>query len=336
MSTKTNTVKATKTKYKGKNRNVFVIVVLTVLIIYSFTLMFTLFWGAVITLKSQSDFMLDRVSLPNFSRWNGKSIFSNYIAAWNNMEWRPLDPMPSYLTVMNKTGVKRLYIYSVSNMSYLTYQNGQEVYITFIDGLLNSAFYCTSMALVVAFGPLIPGYVCAKFNFKLAGIMYGFVIFTMSTPIIGTGATLINFIKLHGLYGEIWGEWIKNLGWTNMWFLIYYAHFKTLSNTYSEAAEIDGASQFRILFQISFPLCKTIFTTIFLMAFVGKWSDYNTPLLYLPSYPTVALLTLYASNEGTRPEQIAACMYLAIPAILLFLIFKNQLMGNLTLGGLKE
>lgn len=330
-----STVKAKATKYKGKNSNVFVIIFCAILIIYAFSLLFTLFWGVMISLRSQADFMLNRVALPNFELWNGKSVFTNYITAWDNMNWRPLDPMPSYLTIMRKSGVKYLGIRSyVNGFQFLTPTN--TVKITFIDGLINSAIYCTSMALCVALGPFIPGYVCARFNFKFGAIMYGTVIFCMSTPIIGTGATLINFLKTFGLFGEIWGEWLKNLGWTSMWYLIYYAHFKTLSNTYSEAAEIDGASQFRILLTIAFPLAKTIFTTIFLMAFVGKWSDYNTPLLMLPSFPTVALLTLYASNKGTRPEQIAACMYLAIPAILLFAAFKNKLMGNLTLGGLKE
>ena len=89
-------------------------------------------------------------------------------------------------------------------------------------------------------------------------------------------------------------------------------------------------------------MIRNLFGTVLLIQFIGFWNDFQTPLLYLgDEYPTVAYW-LFRFNENTMsgvstvPVKVAGTMVLVIPIFILFLIFSKKLMGNLSLGGIKE
>ena len=111
-----------------------------------------------------------------------------------------------------------------------------------------------------------------------------------------------------------------------------------------EAAEMDGASQGMIFLRIILPLSFKMLGTIVLLNFVQLWNDYQTVLLFLPTHHTLTC-AVYASVGGSTsgggtlselPIRVAGCMVLAIPMLIIFIILKNKLMGNVSLGGLKE
>ena len=123
-------------------------------------------------------------------------------------------------------------------------------------------------------------------------------------------------------------------------FLIYYASFKSLPNDYKEAAEIDGASQLQILLNVVVPLIKTTIGAIALLSFIGYWNDYTTAMIYLPSRPTIAYGLYYFTHSTINEASyvtvgIAACMLVTIPIFIVFLIFRNKLIGNMAVGGIK-
>ncbi len=62
---------------------------------------------------------------------------------------------------------------------------------------------------------------------------------------------------------------------------VYRAFFKGISGEIREAALIDGAGDFRILFRIYYPLSKALFATFGLFAMVGMWNSYFEALLYI-------------------------------------------------------
>ena len=79
------------------------------------------------------------------------------------------------------------------------------------------------------------------------------------------------------------------LNFLGIYFLVFYSILKSLPKTFTEAAKIDGAHNFTIMLKIIFPLTITTFATILLLNFIAYWNDYQVPLIYLPSYPTIAL-----------------------------------------------
>jgi ABC-type glycerol-3-phosphate transport system permease component len=119
-----------------------------------------------------------------------------------------------------------------------------------------------------------------------------------------------------------------------------YGNFKSLPMAYTEAAKIDGAGNMNVLIRVILPLIKNTFFTIMLINFIGFWNDYQTPLIYMPSYPTIALGMFEMANTRENGMsrvnmRMAGSMLMLIPILSLFLAFHKRLLGNLTVGGLK-
>ena len=95
------------------------------------------------------------------------------------------------------------------------------------------------------------------------------------------------------------------------------------------------------MYNVMFPLAKNVFATVFLITFISLWNDYQAPALYIPSYPTLAYGVYYVCIRDNRgiftyiPGHMTVCTIVAMPIIILFIAFKNKLIGNLTMGGIK-
>lgn len=63
--------------------------------------------------------------------------------------------------------------------------------------------------------------------------------------------------------------------------IVFQTFFRTIPDSLREAAYIDGASHFRVLFAIMIPLSKALLATFGLFGIVGRWNDWFTPYLYL-------------------------------------------------------
>ena len=177
---------------------------------------------------------------------------------------------------------------------------------------------------------------------KLSGIIFVAYTLMMCMPIVGSLPTELTFLKNAGLYDTIWGNYIQSMTGSGMYFFVFFAFFKSMPETYREAASIDGAGHFKIMARIYFPLAIKMLSTVFLIQFVARWNDYQTPLLYLPTHPTLAYAVYWIGNLTnvaalrTVPVRIASSMLLAVPILVLFIAFKNKLMGDISLGGIKE
>ncbi len=124
--------------------------------------------------------------------------------------------------------------------------------------------------------------------------------------------------------------------------LVFYAVWQAFPKDFSEAACIDGANNYAVMFRVIIPLSLPTFFTIVLLLFVQFWNDYTTPMLFMPNVPTLAyglyyFVDLSRINEvNTTPMRLSACIMMLIPTLTLFLIFHNKLLNNVTIGGVKE
>ena len=201
--------------------------------------------------------------------------------------------------------------------------------------------YALGSAFMATFVPCIVAYLTARFDYVLSRIINVFVVVAIALPIVGSLPSEIQIAKTLGLYDTFWGIWLMKGHFISIYYLIFYARFKTFPKSYEEAAQIDGAGHFRIFFRIMLPLVKHLFWTVFLIMFITFWNDYNTPLVYMPSYPTIAYGMWYFNNSTENvisnvPMKITGCMLMLVPILLVFSIFSKRLMGNLTEGGDKE
>jgi len=145
---------------------------------------------------------------------------------------------------------------------------------------------------------------------------------------------------------------VKNLGWLNTYnsmtvpflssaFSIFLLrqHFMTIPKELEDAAIMDGAGYFYYLFRIIMPLSVAPMLTVGLLTFMGRWNDFVWVVIMTTSEKlrTVQLgLTVFRSDWNTEwGNLMAACTFISIPVILLFLTIQKKYINGLMLGSVK-
>ncbi len=106
-----------------------------------------------------------------------------------------------------------------------------------------------------------------------------------------------------------------------------------------EAAKIDGASSFKIMRSIVFPLLMPTLLVLATFLFIWDWNEFLIPLVLLPSndHQTVALSMAYTTGQWTSDPtaRAAAALLGATPSIIFFFVFQRTLMRGVTMGSVK-
>ena len=227
----------------------------------------------------------------------------------------------------------------LSAFNNIKYKDGL-VYKYYETMLLNSVLYAGGCALFQVACTAVVAYCTARYKNVVSTILHYVVIVTLILPIIGNTPSMIEIMRKLNLYNTMFGAWIMKLGFNNMYYLIFYAAFKSLSWEFAESAFLDGANHFTVFFKIMLPLTMTLVGTVFLLYFISYWNDYQVPMLYFPKYRTAAygLFVVFTSTvDGMAypPAKIAGAVFIFLPIFIVFMIFKKKIMGNLTEGGIK-
>ena len=214
--------------------------------------------------------------------------------------------------------------------------------------LMNSLKDSTEYALQLAnFDPFalpenmstLVGYCMSKYNFRGKGFLYGVIIFSISVPFVGSGGAYFKLIRDLNLYDTPLYAFITSIYGFSANFLIAYAVFKNISWNYAEAVFIDGGGHYTVFFRIMLPQAMPVVGTMIITAVITAWNDYSNVLLYLPSFPTVAsglyLLSLTFVRFGGQTLYYTGIIISILPMAIIFVIFSNSLMQNMTVGGLK-
>lgn len=216
---------------------------------------------------------------------------------------------------------------------------GQSGYVYLPQMMWNSFLYAVLMSFFCIGTQVMVAYACAKYTFKLNKVLYTIAIVTMIIPIVGSLASEMQIAEALGLRNSMLGVCLIKCKYSGLYFLVFYASFKGISWTYAEAAQIDGASNIRIFLQIMLPLVINTIFAVFILQFINNWNDYYTPMLFVPQMPTIAYglfeFKNYPEREAATPLKLAASMASCVPVVIVFIIFRNKIMGNVAIGGIK-
>lgn len=146
--------------------------------------------------------------------------------------------------------------------------------------------------------------------------------------------------KQVGLYDNIWAVIII--------FTVIQSAFGTylLSSVYLEfprelieAAQIDGASKLRILWQVVVPVSRPTLAVLFTFFFIWTWNEFFLPLVFLVSNSKqtvpVALAVLQGDRLVDATAQSASALLGILPAIVFFLLFQRTLTRGIAAGAVK-
>ncbi len=284
---------------KQKKFSVMSVLLMVVLLFYSVLLVSMFCWCLLNSVKDGIDMSTRPFGLPQF--W----MFENYAAVFKYMRVQTIS-----------TPIRWVY---------------------FEEMFLNSILYSLGCTIAATMTPCIVAYLTAKYNFRLNKVIHGLVIITMILPIVGSLPSELSLVKALNFYDHIWGMYILKANFLGMYFLVFYATFRSLSWEYAEAAFVDGASHFTVMTRIMLPLVKSTILAVGVMVFIGFWNDYQTPMIYMPSHATISfgLFQFTNASGGSPSEVLAASIVVMLPMLIIFIIFKDKFIGNLTVGGIK-
>ena len=288
---------------KIKNFPVFMTLAFLILALYAISLLAPLCWSLMTSFKG-SEFDNDNFGWPTEFVNNYKDIFTKFKAA-----------------IPNPKG-------------------GSSLHVNVVGMLSNSLWYAIGAAIISTTVSYMVAYVVARFKFKFCNVIYMVIILQMIIPTVGTFPSEFRIANQLHLYNTPYGILFMKSYVTGLYFLAFYAALRVIPRDYEEAAQLDGCGNFGIMFRIIIPMTTGVISTVFLLVFIAFWNDYQTPLLYMPSYATLSYGLYQYVNESmiedvTKPEELAASMVLAVPLFILFIIFQKKLLGRVSLGGLK-
>jgi len=117
-------------------------------------------------------------------------------------------------------------------------------------------------------------------------------------------------------------------------------YFDGIPRSLDEAAIMDGANDFQILWRIIMPLAKPAIAVLVINTALTSWNAFLLPLILTSSEGTRTLslgLALYSNRFGVDfIHQMAASSISALPILAIFLVFQRQIISGLTKGAVKQ
>jgi len=204
--------------------------------------------------------------------------------------------------------------------------------------LINSAIMTVVITAAQVITSVLAAYAFTFLRFPFQRTL--FVVFLGTLMVPGEVTIVANF------------QTIRALGWLDSYqglvapflatafgtFLLRQA-FLALPKELREAAEMDGMSHLRFLWDVVVPLARPAIGALTVFAFLSSWNQYLWPLVITndPDMRTVqiGLRSLASSNLGELNLTMAGTVIAAIPIVVILLVFQRQLIRGLTAGAVK-
>lgn len=209
---------------------------------------------------------------------------------------------------------------------------------TLFDLIFNSAWYSVLSTVMIVFFTNVTAYCVSKYKFVGNRLLYFISLFVMIVPVVGA---LPQQYILYSNLGMIDSPLYLILftGGFGFNFFLFYGFYKNISWDYAEAVFVDGGGHFTVYFKVMLPQSLSMCFALGIIQFITQYNDYNTMILFLPSYPTLASglyqFQFVPEIRSNYPVYYAVIIITTIPVIVLYACFQEQIMNSTVAGGLK-
>ena len=208
--------------------------------------------------------------------------------------------------------------------------------------LLNTLIFSLTTTLLMVVVVILAAFAFARLNFKGKNIVFTLFLALMMIPnelvVITNYATFTNpNIDLRNTFVALIIPSIMSI------FYVYLLreNFMQVPDSLYYAAKVDGTSDLKYLIKVLIPLSKPTIITIIVLKLIETWNSYVWPRLmstkkdyYLVSH-AIELIRSSGGGRDNIPGMMAAVVIVSLPLILLFIIFRNQIMSGVARNGSK-
>jgi multiple sugar transport system permease protein len=207
----------------------------------------------------------------------------------------------------------------------------------FINSLIVVTFTITGHVIsgsLVAFG-------FARMRFPGRNVLFILVLSTLMIPFQAYMIPRFIIMRYLGLLDTLSAVFLPYLFGGAFYIFLMRQYIMSIPLELDDAARIDGCNSFQIYWKIVMPLAKPVIATVVVLEFLGAWTSFLEPLIYLNSQDnyTVALgLSLLRSGFSGRiawGPMMAATTLSALPPLIVFLMAQKQLIGGIAVTGIK-
>jgi len=221
----------------------------------------------------------------------------------------------------------------IENYTYLLKQSG------IVRWLFNSFFISIISTIGVVIVSVLAAYSLGRLKFPGNGILFYLTLAGLMIPLQAIMIPRYLLLRDLNLLSTYWALIIPYMV-NPMFVLIVSQFFKGIPREFEEAARIDGAGEMYILFKVMVPLARPSLIAIAVFGFVSTWNDFLWPLLVMTDQKMytlpVGLATFYGTYSMKWGVTMAGNVIASLPMLIFFMIFQEQLIKGITVGGLKE
>ncbi|MCB0111571.1 MAG: carbohydrate ABC transporter permease [Caldilineaceae bacterium] len=209
----------------------------------------------------------------------------------------------------------------------------------FLTLLQNTLFYTVTSTIGTVVSSTVVAYAFARMRFWGRDVLFSITLATLLLP------GVVTLIPTYILF--------QRLGWVGTYAPLIVPHFfgsafniflirqfmLTVPRDMSDAARVDGAGDFTILWRVMAPLLQPVLLVVAILHFMYTWNDFLGPLLYVDDaseYTLVIGLYAFRSRMALQWHLLtAAALAITLPLILLFFVAQRYFIEGVTLTGIK-
>lgn len=205
----------------------------------------------------------------------------------------------------------------------------------------NTLIVASIATLLNLFFNSLAGYAFARIRFAGREVMFRVVLASLMVP--GTVMLVPNMIIITqlGLYDSLAALIIPFAMSVYNIFLMRQT-FLGFPRELEEAAQIDGASTFRVFWAIALPLARPMLVVLGILTFMWNYNSFLWPLVVIqsPENDTLAkglgaLVSASTTNAELYPVMLAGAVIVAVPLIIIFLVFQRFIIKGISAGAIK-
>lgn len=205
--------------------------------------------------------------------------------------------------------------------------------------LFNTVLVAGTVAAGTVLFSTLAGFAFAKLRFRFKSLLLLLVIGTMMVP------PQLGVVPLYMLIAELsWTDRLQAVVLPTLvsafgvFFMRQYL-VQALPTELIEAARVDGASSWRVVWHVVFPAARPAMAVLGMLTFVLAWNDFFWPIIALTQNgsPTVQV-ALTGLGRGYIPDQsviMAGALLGTLPLLLAFVIFGKHIVGGIMTGAVK-
>jgi ABC-type glycerol-3-phosphate transport system permease component len=222
----------------------------------------------------------------------------------------------------------------------INYNSKQLGYIPFLVYMRNTVVVTILCIVGSVTSNALVAYSFSRLRWAGRDAFFGLTVATMMIPFPVLMVPTFTLFRYLGWVGSFKPLWVPAFFASAFSIFLLRQFFRTIPMELSEAAKLDGCSEFRIFTDVIVPLAKPALMVVALFTFMGSWNDFLGPLIYLVDQNTFTLalgLSAYQTQHGGTPWNLlmAATLLVILPILIVFFFAQKLFIQGIATSGFK-